>query len=82
MRFPRVGAVSLIAALVSGCTAQQLGPYGEVLTPDGKVWGLKEAFEGTFKVGVSFVRHKQLFKDPVCAENLFLSSLASAPVAT
>jgi hypothetical protein len=70
MRFPLVGAVSAIAALVYGSTAQQLGPYGEVLTPDGKVWGLKEAFEGTFKVGVSFVRHKQLFRDPVWAKSI------------
>lgn len=61
----------LVAALLA-CTASlitaELGQYGELITPSGEVWGLKNAFEGTFKTGVSFVRHSQLKKDPVCGQ--------------
>jgi hypothetical protein len=57
-------ALACTASLAA--TAPTLGPYGEVITPNGTVWGLKDAFNGTFKTGVSFVRHSQLWKDPVC----------------
>lgn len=61
MRLTRT--VTVLAACAVGSAS---AIYGEVKSPDGSVFGLKDAFKNDFKIGMSFNAEKLIENDPVC----------------
>jgi hypothetical protein len=62
-------AVSRVAAVLLGCSLIAISPApceAALTLPDGSLWGLKNAYNGTFKFGVSTHKNSIFKKEPVC----------------
>lgn len=58
----------LKAAVLTACAIGSASAiYGEVKSPDGQVFGLKDAFQNDFKIGMSFHAERLIESDPVCS---------------
>lgn len=62
MTLLRAATVLSVAILALSCLPSE----GALLLPDGSTWGLKDAYNGTFKMGVSTFKNSLFKKDPVC----------------